>query len=177
MTSDAHRTVQELREHEIESAKLCTPEQSMQAQQLLAKIEQEVELDFGALQMLASPADHKLPGMIYDVTFPQLFRMQYTVSLSRHLSCQTCHKIDLLHECWRHGPKTGIGSGMSTCESGRVISADINPELETHECPWPEMQKTCQPPKKGLIPGGPLSIYMSGIKPAEQSQSYAVKND
>ncbi|KAK9824943.1 hypothetical protein WJX74_008964 [Apatococcus lobatus] len=72
------RTVQELREHEIESGKLCTPEQSLQAEQLVAKIEQEVEVEYGALQLLASPADHKLPGMMYDVTFPQLFRMQYT---------------------------------------------------------------------------------------------------
>ena len=83
----AHRTVKELREHEIASAKLCTPEQSLQAQKLLVQIEQEVEIEYGALQLLASPADHKLPGMMYDVTFPQLFRMQYTVSLLQQQIC------------------------------------------------------------------------------------------
>lgn len=76
----AHRTIDELRAHEIDSARLCTPEQSVRAEQLLDQITQEVEVEYGGLQMLASPADHKLPGMIYDITFPQLFRMEYSVS-------------------------------------------------------------------------------------------------
>ena len=111
----AHRTIKELREHEIESAKLCTPEQSLQAQKLLVQIEQEVEIEYGALQLLASPADHKLPGMMYDVTFPQLFRMQYTVRLL-HQQLSRCwvwnnsclihisrtHYLPLRHSCDHH---------------------------------------------------------------------------